>query len=197
MQNKIVSFLLKLSGMFSVLLFSTALSFADGGGGGGGGAGGGGAGGGGGSDPTAGRCPAGWVWSTTSERCVRPNSSGLTNNDLYGAGRHLAKSGKYDEAIVMLSHADQSDPRVLNYLGYSHRKLGNFEEGFSFYHKALAKDPNFVLAREYLGEGYVATGDYDLALEQLVEIERRCGRECEQYKKLASVISGEIENHTW
>ena len=198
MNNTIISLLLRLNSTIAILIFSATISLADGGGGGGGGgAGGGGAGGGSGSDPSASRCPKGWVWSTASERCVRADSSGLSNDDLYRTGRYLAQSGKYDEAIFILSHADQSDPKILNYLGYSHRKLGKFEEGFAFYQKALERDPNFLLAREYLGEGYVATGDYDLALEQLTEIERRCGRQCDQYKKLAAVISGELESRTW
>jgi hypothetical protein len=54
----------------------------------------------------------------------------------------------------------------------------------------LAIDPDFVLAREYLGEGYVAAGKLDLARDQLREIGNRCGTNCEEYIELAEVISG-------
>ena len=53
----------------------------------------------------------------------------------------------------------------------------------------MAIDPDFVLAREYLGEGYVAAGKFDLAREQLREIGNRCGTNCEEYMELAEVIS--------
>ena len=84
---------------------------------------------------------------------------------------------------------NQNDPRVLNYTGYSHRKAGRLEIGITYYTKALAIDPNFVLAREYLGEGYVAAGRKDLAQLQLNEIASRCGTACEEYKDLAAAIA--------
>ena len=85
---------------------------------------------------------------------------------------------------------DQSNPKVLNYLGYSHRKMGRLAEGVAYYKKALAIDPDYVLAREYLGEGYVASGQLGLARRELTEIENRCGTGCSAYRRLAAVISG-------
>ena len=53
--------------------------------------------------------------------------------------------------------ADKSrDPLVFTYLGYSHRKLGQTQLGFAYYHRALAIDPNSLNTHEYLGEGYAA-----------------------------------------
>ena len=69
------------------------------------------------------------------------------------------------------------------------RRVGS-TSGLTYYQKALAIDPNFVLAREYLGEGYVAAGKFDLAREQLHEIGKRCGTNCEEYMELAEVIEG-------
>ncbi|MFO1121305.1 MAG: hypothetical protein U1F47_03145 [Hyphomicrobiales bacterium] len=63
---------------------------------------------------------------------------------------------------------------MLNYTGYSHRKAGRLDVGITFYRKALTIDPNFVLARRCLGEGYVAAGRVDLMVE-LKEIGTRCG----------------------
>ena len=47
-----------------------------------------------------------------------------------------------------------------------------------------------MLAREYLGEGYVAAGRIDLAKQQLAEIGARCGTACESYLELAMHIDG-------
>ena len=111
------------------------------------------AGGGGTSTTPAKNCKKGWVWSSWKKKCVKKNAA--TDQELYDYGWRLAKLGHYERAIEML-HAvkNQADPRVLNYLGYSYRKMGHLEKGIVYYTKALKIDPDFVLAREYLGEGY-------------------------------------------
>ena len=121
---------------------------------------------------------------------MKKQSGIISDEDLYQQGRALAKQGQYDWAIDVLALVqNQQDPRVLNYTGYSHRKAGRLEIGITYYNKALAIDPNFVLAREYLGEGYVAAGRKDLAQLQLNEIGNRCGTTCEEYKDLAAAIA--------
>jgi tetratricopeptide (TPR) repeat protein len=123
-------------------------------------------------------------------KCVKRTSGLLSDEELYEQGRLLAKEGEYEWALDVFSTIkNQNDPKVLNYIGYSHRKAGRLETGFSFYRKALAINPDFVLAREYLGEGYVAAGRIDLAQLQLAEIAKRCGTTCEEYKDLAKAIS--------
>jgi tetratricopeptide (TPR) repeat protein len=122
--------------------------------------------------------------------CVDRTAGVLTDEELYQQGVALAKEGHYDWALdVLASITDQNDPRVLNYTGYSHRKAGRIETGVTYYRKALAINPNFVLAREYLGEGYVAAGRIDLAQIELSEIAQRCGVTCSEYKELATVIA--------
>ncbi len=123
-------------------------------------------------------------------KCVKLETSSLTDEELYDQGSQLAKDGKYEEALVVLAKIkNQDDPRVLNYMGYSNRKAGRLDAGIAYYQKALAIDPNFVLAREYLGEGYVAAGKIDLAKIELAEIEKRAGINSEEYKDLAKVIA--------
>ncbi len=122
--------------------------------------------------------------------CVKADAGILSDEELYQQGRALAKEGHYDWALDVLALVqNQNDPRVLNYVGYSHRKAGRLEIGINYYRKALAINPNFVLAREYLGEGYVAAGRVDLARIELAEIEKRCGLGCEEYKDLAAAIA--------
>jgi tetratricopeptide (TPR) repeat protein len=122
--------------------------------------------------------------------CVKVESGILPDEDLYQQGRALAKEGNYDWALqVLAAIRNQNDPHVLNYIGYSNRKAGRLEIGITFYRKALAIDPNFVLAREYLGEGYVAAGRIDLAKAELAEIAKRCGATCEEFKDLSEAIA--------
>ncbi|MFO0994847.1 MAG: tetratricopeptide repeat protein [Hyphomicrobiales bacterium] len=131
------------------------------------------------------------MWKKSAKKCIAVESGILPDDELYEEGRLLAKEGHYDWAIAVLSAVQRkNDPQVLNYLGYSNRKAGRIDVGLTYYQKALAIDPNFVLAREYLGEGYVAAGKFDLARQQLHEIGNRCGTNCEEYMELAEVLEG-------
>lgn len=152
------------------------------------------AGGNGGSDndasPASQKCKKGEVYSKTKKKCVKAESGVLPDEDLYQQGRALAKEGQYDWALQVLAVIqNQNDPRVLNYTGYSHRKAGRLEIGITYYRRALAIDPNFNLAREYLGEGYIAAGRLDLAKKELAAIEQSCGTTCDEYKQLSGALS--------
>jgi tetratricopeptide (TPR) repeat protein len=134
-------------------------------------------------------CPAGQTWSDSARKCVPANSDQLIDQEVTERGRQLARDGNYEEAIALLSTLEgRANSVALTYLGYSYRKLGQVDLGLSYYHQALALDPDDVDAREYLGEGYVATGQIDLARTQLAEIEQRCGTTCEQYEELEEAI---------
>lgn len=135
-------------------------------------------------------CAQGQVWDKNKKKCVNAQSGILPDAELYEQGRALAKAGHYDRALEVLALIEnQDDPKVLNYTGYSHRKAGRLDLGISYYRKALAINPDYVLAREYLGEGYVAAGRIDLAMVELKEIEMRCGVACETYQELSAVIT--------
>lgn len=145
---------------------------------------------GGGSSPTAQSCKKGEVWNSKTKKCVKAQSGVLTDEELYQQGRALAKEGRYDWAIEVLSVVqNQQDPRVLNYIGYANRKAGRLDIGITYYRRALAIDPNFNLAREYLGEGYIAAGRIDLAMNELAAIAKSCGTACEEYKDLSAAIT--------
>lgn len=143
------------------------------------------------SSTTPKKCKKGEVLK--NGKCVKATSGVLPDEDLYQQGRALAQAGEYDWALTVLAAiSNKNDPRVLNYIGYSHRKSGRLDEAFGYYHKAIEIDPNFVLAREYLGEGYVAAGRIDLAKSQLSEIANRCGTTCEEYQELAEHIESGV-----
>jgi len=134
-------------------------------------------------------CKRGYIFSRKKRKCVRKYSELFSDSDLKVQGWTLAYAGNYQAAIDMFNMvANKKDEEALNGLGYSHRKSGQFTKGISFYKLALKINPNYVLAREYLGEGFVASGRIDLAKTQLSEIKNRCGTSCLEYVKLAQVI---------
>ncbi|GAB4231570.1 MAG: tetratricopeptide repeat protein [Methyloligellaceae bacterium] len=151
----------------------------------------------GGGSPAPVSCPKGKVYSESKKKCVKIHSNLLKDEERYKQGWALAKHGYYEKAIEVLKTADQNDPRVLNYLGYSYRKSGDLKTGIRYYKAALAIDPNFVLAREYLGEGYVKAGRLDLAKLELEQIKKICGTTCEEYVELAQVILTGTERTRW
>ena len=121
------------------------------------------AGSGGGSSQTP-ACPKGKVLNKKTNKCVNAQRGATDDDSIYEYGRNLAMAGRYGEAITILSlAADKTDPRILNYLGYSHRKAGRVLVGLGYYQEALRHDPNYTLVREYMGEAYLQNGD------------RRCG----------------------
>jgi tetratricopeptide (TPR) repeat protein len=188
--------LLYLSLTAFLLTSGSPMTFAAGEGGGGGGSSGGGMG-----AQEVRKCKKGDVIKKVKvsgalvKKCVKVQSGVLPDDDLYEQGRILAKSGEYEWALqVLAAIQNQNDPRVLNMSGYSNRKAGRLEIGITYYRKALAIDPNFVLAREYLGEGYVAAGRIDLAKFELNEIKNRAGVNSEEYRDLSKAITtGVIE----
>lgn len=142
-----------------------------------------------GEDPSpAPKCPSGQIYDEDQQKCVEETSA--SPQALFDEAVRRARIEKdYQGALDLLWKLDQEDPRVLNYIGYATRKSGDILKGMMYYYKALEKDPDYVLAREYLGEGYVELGRLDLAREQLREIEARCGTDCEAYEDLAAAIS--------
>lgn len=153
-----------------------------------------GAGSGGGGDDTTNQCKQGEVWDKEKQKCVVPGQGRLDDESIYEAGRDLAMHGRYGEAITVLSFAaDKSDPRILNYLGYSHRMQGRVLVGLGYYQEALRANPDYTLVREYMGEAHLQLGDVASAREQLGEIEKRCGKGCAEYVMLSERIDAYLK----
>lgn len=134
------------------------------------------------------KCAKGKVWSASKGKCLKKTSS-LEDDAKFNEAVRLAYSGKYQTALSLLkSMKNQDQAKVLNYIGFTTRKLGRVDEGLGYYQKALIADPDYVLAREYMGEGYLQKGDLASAEGQLHEIGQRCGKTCSEYQKLARAI---------
>lgn len=137
------------------------------------------------------KCKKGKIWSKKRKKCVKIKKSSLLGDEnIYQTGRDLAIRGRFGDAIQVLSYAyNKSDPRVLNYLGYAHRKAGRIDVGLGYYKEALRIDPDYILVREYMGEAFLQKGDLVSAKVQLKEIEARCGSSCAEYAELAKQIT--------
>ena len=106
-------------------------------------------------------------------------------------GKKDKAQSNYEKAFKLLIKSNNDKPDnadTLNYLGFTSRKLGDFEGGEKYYLQGLSIDPKHIGINEYLGELYVATNRHNLAIERL-EILKNCN--CEEYEQLKSIIAGE------
>ncbi len=97
---------------------------------------------------------------------------------------------RYEKAQKLLIKSNKKkplQPDTLNYLGFTTRKLGDYENGEKYYLLGLEIDPNHIGINEYLGELYVVTNRIDLAKERLKVLES-CN--CEEYNDLKEIIAG-------
>lgn len=65
---------------------------------------------------------------------------------------------QYAKALVSFSQAVELDDTLYeawNYVGYTHRKLGDYDDALAAYGKALALKPGYPDALEYRGEAYL------------------------------------------
>tara|TARA_B100000427_G_C15173701_1_gene448420 strand:+ start:58 stop:552 length:495 start_codon:yes stop_codon:yes gene_type:complete len=98
---------------------------------------------------------------------------------------------RYEKAQKLLLQSNKKFPNkadTLNYLGFTTRKLGDFENGEKYYLQGLAINPYHIGINEYLGELYVATKRHNLAVERL-EVLKGC--DCKEYDDLKAIIAGE------
>ena len=109
----------------------------------------------------------------------------------YEAKGKLDKAKKrYAKAQKLLLKSNSEKPNkadTLNYLGFTTRKLGDYENGEKYYLQGLEIEPNHIGINEYLGELYVATNRLNLAKERLKILEN-CN--CEEYTELKEIIEG-------
>ncbi len=100
----------------------------------------------------------------------------------------------YKKAIgYLLKHNKKfpADPDTLNYLGFTHRKVGDYENAEIYYSMGLELDPKHVGINEYMGELFVVTNRLDKAKERLAVL-KNCN--CKEYKELKLVIEGKKES---
>ncbi|MDJ0860276.1 MAG: tetratricopeptide repeat protein [Dinoroseobacter sp.] len=123
-------------------------------------------------------CSGAKVWDSKTRSCVDSRESSLSDQDRYDAVQELAYAGAYDRAQEVLATFEIPESSgALTYAGFIARKRGDLVSAFVYYARALDVDPDNILARSYMGQGYVAQGDLAAARDQLQEIRARGGRE--------------------
>tara|TARA_B100001094_G_C17799982_1_gene608617 strand:+ start:201 stop:704 length:504 start_codon:yes stop_codon:yes gene_type:complete len=90
----------------------------------------------------------------------------------------------YDRLIIANNDVP-NNPDILNYLGFTSRKLGKFENAEIYYLLGLEIDPKHFGINEYLGELYVNTKRLDKAKERL-NVLKDCN--CKEYAQLKEAI---------
>lgn len=123
------------------------------------------------------RCPDGQIHDQKAGKCVPVKSSSLDDKDRYQAVRELAYAERYTAASLVLdAMSNQQDDRVLTYRGFLMRKTGRLDQAVTYYRSAIEKNPNNLLVRSYMGQGFVESGDLAAARRQHEEILARGGK---------------------
>jgi tetratricopeptide (TPR) repeat protein len=114
--------------------------------------------------------------------------------DGYRAAYALVQSGKYGEAFAAFKALDEDDHAdVANYLGFTARKMGNYDLSKVWYERALAADPQHVRTYQYYGMWHVEQGNVLKAKDFLERIEAICGgKTCKEYQDLKGGIEGTV-----
>ena len=163
--------------------------FAAGGGGGGGGGGGAEA-----TNPTSTSPPPSDPKATHTHKSKKSSKQSSFDDPAFARGYRAAydtiyQRNDYAAAIDQLKALAQDDqPDVANLIGYSYRKLGDYQLSQVWYERALKADPNHVLTWQYYGLWQLEQGNREQALYHLSRIAAICGTDCEHYKSLAAAL---------
>ncbi len=90
------------------------------------------------------------------------------------------------EQLKALGHDDSA--AVANLIGYSYRKLGDYQVSQIWYERALKADPNHVKTWQYYGLWQVEQGNREQAQYHLNRIAALTGTASEEYKSLAAAL---------
>ena len=123
-----------------------------------------------------------------AEKMIKKAKKFEKKNKIDKAQKHYKKAIGH-----LLKHNKKfpSDQDTLNYLGFAHRKVGDYENAEIYYSMGLELDPKHVGINEYMGELFVVTNRLDKAKERLAVLED-CN--CKEYKELKLVIEGKKES---
>ncbi len=135
--------------------------------------------------PAADPATTGWNFPSVEDgRAAYAEAVGMINQERYADAFDALE--RTQEAVG--PHAD-----VLNYMGFTSRKLGRLDDALGYYREALRLDPNHLGATEYLGELYIQMGELEHARTQLARLDDLCAYGCAQREELARWIDGASE----
>ena len=131
--------------------------------------------------------------SDTSTKKGKKKSSSVSDPKFLAAYR-TAYTTIYDDhnytgAIDQLKSLKRDDVAdVANLIGYSYRKLGNYQSSKVYYELALKDDPNHVRTWQYYGLWQLEQGNREQAQYHLNKIASLAGTDSSEYRSLAAAL---------
>lgn len=113
-----------------------------------------------------------------------PATGGITE------ARAAIDAGQFAKALRILAPVAKAEPKnadVWNLMGYSSRRLKNYNEAARYYGIALRANPKHIGALEYQGELFVETGQFDQARQNLKMLQSICGT-CDEAIRLQAAL---------
>lgn len=138
--------------------------------------------------------PASDSGSSKGKKAAKKDKSSAIDDQKFLAGYHAAYATIYDkhdytaaiEQLKALGQDDRAD--VANLIGYSYRKLGDYQSSKAYYEIALKDDPNHVRTWQYYGLWQLEQGNREQAQYHLNKIAMLAGTESSEYRSLAAAL---------
>jgi tetratricopeptide (TPR) repeat protein len=130
------------------------------------------------------------AFAATAAAAVGPENPRLQAEPEYRDAVRLIKAEKFGEAIPILFVLDKTypnEPELLNWLGFTHRKVKDYPKAKQFYDAALKIEPTYRPALEYQGMWFIETGDIPSAKANLAKLRQYCAA-CEETKDLEEAL---------
>ncbi len=127
-----------------------------------------------------------------------PDEQIVSRNPDFAKGVKAVKAKDFRGAIDLFTKVVSADPKdasAFNYLGYSHRQLGELDAALKEYNTALTLNPDHRGAHEYLGELYLKLNDLPKAKEHLAQLDKICWLGCGEYTDLKHAIRAYEAQH--
>jgi TolA-binding protein len=151
-------------------------------------------------DPPSSRNPGSTTQPTapkgTKDSSAKPKKKKTSDQEFrdgYRAAYALVQAGDYKAAFEAFAALDADDtPDVANYMGYTARKMGDYDLSKYWYERALASDPKHVRTWQYYGMWQVEQGNMLKAADFLENIRLICGTTCKEYQDLKGGMEGTV-----
>jgi tetratricopeptide (TPR) repeat protein len=131
--------------------------------------------------------------SDTSTKKGKKKSSSVSDPKFLAAYRTayttIYDNHDYTGAIGQLKSLKRDDVAdVANLIGYSYRKLGDYQSSKVYYELALKDDPNHVRTWQYYGLWQLEQGNREQAQYHLGKVAQLAGTDSKEYLSLASAL---------
>lgn len=132
--------------------------------------------------------------SDTSTKKGKKKKSSSVSDPKFLAAYRTAYTTIYDNhdyagAIDQLKSLGRNDVAdVANLIGYSYRKLGDYQSSKVYYELALKDDPNHVRTWQYYGLWQLEQGNREQAQYHLNKIASLAGTDSSEYRSLAAAL---------